>query len=294
MIRKTIFILGTGHCGSTLLDLILGSHSKMFSLGEVYRVVSSEPPIPICDICEGKCEFWKPKLLNSLRDLYADSLPKRIGRKLGLIDTTEVSFYRELAEASHIDIIVDSSKNPGWISRNGRELKTSDIEPVLIYLSRDGRAVVNSYFRKYPDRGLEGLSHNWNSRITAINECFDSWSSDNKIHIRYEDLAKRPITTIKKLMEFIQLPFEEEMMRFWEHDHHLINGNAGTKSMLLKFKDTHKHEQWVKTNEKEYYRDKELGIKFDERWKRELNADQVSIIESVIENLNSSLRENDL
>ena len=50
---KVAFILGTGHCGSTLLDLILGSHSKLFSLGEVYRVVSSEPQIPICDIFDG-------------------------------------------------------------------------------------------------------------------------------------------------------------------------------------------------------------------------------------------------
>lgn len=290
---KVIFILGTGHCGSTLLDLILGSHSKMFSLGEVYRVVSSDPPVPICDICEEDCEFWKPTLLKSIQNIYTDNLPKQIGRKLGVLEAIEVSFYKKLFEASKNNILIDSSKNPGWISRNGRKLRSSNIEPVLIYLSRDGRAVVNSYFRKYPERGLEGISHNWNSRITAINECYDSWLSESKIHIRYKDLAKSPISTIKKLMEFIQLPFEEEMMRFWEHDHHLVNGNAGTKSMLLKFKDANKHKQWVEANDKEYYREKELGIKFDERWKRELSADQVSVIESIIENLNSSLKEDD-
>jgi hypothetical protein len=32
---KVIFILGSGHCGSTLLDLILDSHSKVFSVGEI-------------------------------------------------------------------------------------------------------------------------------------------------------------------------------------------------------------------------------------------------------------------
>ncbi|MGB3342517.1 MAG: sulfotransferase [Aequorivita sp.] len=291
--KKVIFILGTGHCGSTLLDLILGSHTKMFSLGEVYRVVSSSPPVPICDICDEDCEFWKPELLKSIQSLYTDNLPKQIGRKLGVLEAIEVSFYRKLFEASRNNILVDSSKNPGWISRNERKLRASNIEPVLIYLSRDGRAVVNSYYRKYPERGLEGISHNWNSRITAINKCFDSWPSDNKIHIRYEDLAKNPITTIKKLMEFIQLPFEEEMMRFWEHDHHLVNGNAGTKSMLLKFKDTHKHKQWVETNDKEYYREKELGITFDARWRRELSLDQIAIIESITDSLNNPLKEDD-
>lgn len=290
---KVIFILGTGHCGSTLLDLILGSHSKMFSLGEVLRVVSSTPPVPTCDICDESCGFWKPELLEALKNSYNYSIPNRIGRKLGLVRSAEVSFYQNLLKASQKNILVDSSKSAGWITRNGKALKSSGVEPVLIYLSRDGRAVVNSYYRKYPERGLDGISHEWNSRITAINECFNSWANESKTHIRYEDLAKSPIETIQELTKFLQIPFETDMMRFWEHDHHLVNGNAGTKSMLLKFKNTHKHKQWVEANDKEYYKEKELGIKFDERWKRELSADQVSVIESIIENLNSSLKEDD-
>lgn len=288
-----VFILGTGHCGSTLLDLVLGSHSKMFSLGEVYRVVSAEPPDPLCDICEGDCEFWKPELLGALQNLYTDSLPKRIARKLGAMEAKEVSFYSILSQASQKNILIDSSKNPGWITRNAKLLRKSEIEPVLIYLSRDGRAVVNSYFRKYPERGLEAISHNWNSRILAINACFTSWPTKSKIHIRYEALAKNPIKTIEKSLRFLQLPFENEMMHFWKHEHHLINGNAGTKSMLLKFRDKHRHEQWIQTNEKEYYKEKELGIKFDERWRSELNSEQVSIIESITDSLNNTLKENE-
>lgn len=289
---KVVFVLGTGHCGSTLLDLILGSHSEMFSLGEVYRIVDTDLPEPICDICEGQCEFWKPKLLQSIRNSYTDSLPQRIGRKAGLIEKKEVYFYRKLFNASQKNILIDSSKKPGWINRNRKKVKSSNIDPILIYLSRDGRAVVNSYYRKYPERGLEGISHNWNSRISAINKSFDSWPTESKIHIRYEDLAKKPMKTIKRLMEFLKLPFEEDMMQFWEHDHHLVNGNAGTKSMLLKFRDKHRHEKWIDANGKEYYREKELGIKFDERWKRELNLDQIAIIESITDKMNSTLKEN--
>src|SRR5690606_37199165 len=114
--KKVVFILGTGHCGSTLLDLILGSHSKMFSLGEVYRVVSSNPPAPVCDICDGDCAFWKHELLTSLRRSYNPSIMDRIGRKLGLIKDQEVSFYKKFFKISKVDILVDSSKNPGWIT----------------------------------------------------------------------------------------------------------------------------------------------------------------------------------
>lgn len=290
---KVIFILGTGHCGSTLLDLILGSHSKMFSLGEVYRVVSSEPPVPICDICEGPCDFWKPELLSKLQTSYSNSIPQRILRKIGFVEPKEVSFYKALAQASQKQILIDSSKNPGWINRNGNALRASKIQPILIYLSRDGRAVVNSYYRKYPERGLEGISNNWNSRITAINNCFDAWDTDYKIHVRYEELAKHPIKTIEKLSAFLNVTFEPEMMYFWKHSHHLVNGNAGTKSMLLKFKDKHRHEQWVDANEKAYYKEKELGIQFDERWRRELDTDQVEVIEKITDKLNSALKEDD-
>ena len=38
MENQIVFIMGPGHCGSTLLDLILGSHSDCFSLGEVFRL----------------------------------------------------------------------------------------------------------------------------------------------------------------------------------------------------------------------------------------------------------------
>lgn len=288
---KAVFILGTGHCGSTLLDLILGSHSQMFSLGEVYRLVSSEPPTRVCDICEGECEFWTPKLLTALKNSYSTNFTKRIARKIGSIEAKEYSFYRLLLESSQKNILIDSSKNPGWNGRNGKVLKSSNIEPILIYLSRDGRAVVNSYYRKYPERGLEQISHKWNSRIEAINECYDSWPTESKIHIRYEDLAKNPIDTIEKLLTFLNLDFETEMMHFWKHEHHLVNGNAGTKSMLLKFRDKHRHEQWIEDKEKEYYREKELGIKFDERWRRELNPEQISIVERITHGLNSNLKE---
>ena len=33
--RKVVFILGSGHCGSTLLDLMLGAHSRIVGLGEM-------------------------------------------------------------------------------------------------------------------------------------------------------------------------------------------------------------------------------------------------------------------
>jgi hypothetical protein len=288
--NKVIFILGTGHCGSTLLDLLLGSHSKAVSLGEVYTVINKKNTVKLCDFCEDECSLWSRGLHKELLSVYNRNLFQRIITKIGLIPKAEVSFYNSISEKSERNILIDSSKNAGWILRNGRVLKNNKYyKPILLYLSRDGRAVVNSYYRKYPHRGLEKIAYNWNNRISKINGCYEKWPNSYKIHIRYEDLSQKPVETIKSILDFIDEPYEPSMMRFWEHNHHLLNGNAGTKSMLIKFQKQHLHKNWIQVNEKGYYKNHELGIKFDERWITELKKEELAKINDIIAKYNQDL-----
>ena len=61
--RTVVFIMGAGHCGSTLLDLMLGSHPESFSLGELHRLHGlldrdkGSPP-QLCSMCDGPCVYW--------------------------------------------------------------------------------------------------------------------------------------------------------------------------------------------------------------------------------------------
>ena len=77
-IKKVAFIMGPGHCGSTLLDMMLGSHTNAFSLGEIHRMssmltdynVSKKYP-SICGICEGPCPFWNTQIsINRLQRYF--------------------------------------------------------------------------------------------------------------------------------------------------------------------------------------------------------------------------------
>lgn len=288
--RKIVFILGTGHCGSTLIDLLLGSYSKAFSLGEIHRIMNVKPEDKLCDLCEGDCDVWTKHTIQNIQKTYAPHFIQKVKAKLNPDARLEVKFYDEIFKATQSKLIIDSSKNAGWILRNGRALeKSSKYQPILLYLSRDGRAVVNSYFRKYPDRGLETIAHNWNARIKRINECMDKWPNEHKIQIRYKDLAMHPEQTIKYILAKIDGNYEFEMMQFWKHKHHIVNGNAGTKSMLIKFQKQHLHKEWIETNNKAYYEEQELGIKFDERWKRELTIEKIKSIEKIIHKFNSEI-----
>lgn len=286
---KVVLILGTGHCGSTLLDLILGSHSKAFSLGEVYRVLDTQTKI-VCEICGEDCEFWTDELLGKIRSPYRRSLINKLKTRLSIGISKEIKFYSLIAKAANKSILIDSSKKARLIDKTGKVLiKSKQIEPYLIYLSRDGRAVVNSYFRKYPERGLESIAENWNCRIDHINETYENWKN-KKIHIRYEDLAIKPIENIKKISKFIDVAYEDNMMAFWKPNHHSVNGNAGTKSIIYKFRGIHKNDQWYHKNKKEYYKNHELGIRFDERWKEELDKQQIKQIETIISKRNSLIK----
>ena len=63
MSPELIYICGSGHSGSTLLDMILGGHSKISALGEAHRVYLSahnegKVHLCACGLTLEKCEFW--------------------------------------------------------------------------------------------------------------------------------------------------------------------------------------------------------------------------------------------
>lgn len=56
-----IYICSAGHSGSTLLDLLLGSHSRIVSLGEISHLPKNIALNTRCSCGEdvGECEFWQ-------------------------------------------------------------------------------------------------------------------------------------------------------------------------------------------------------------------------------------------
>ena len=140
--RKVVFIMGAGHCGSTLLDLILGSHSRAFSLAE-FHVVSKFIDDPdgarqaICAICGDACEFWNGKApLPSLAPFYSQ---KSIGHKL--LSRGVRAFrnpYAPMFAATDKSVLVDSSKSARWFERQIRYRYTWRSTNPIPHLSGSG------------------------------------------------------------------------------------------------------------------------------------------------------------
>ena len=141
------FILGCGYSGTTLLDLILGSHSRMIGVGEIHAnafdAFLDQNQICTCLFKARECHFWS-KVLKTLHKHTGEEsfrlAPVNGGSDAIVRNTTEL--FRAIKEVSSAEILVDSSKR----TRRAHLLVESGlIQPKIIHLVRDGRAVAYSY-----------------------------------------------------------------------------------------------------------------------------------------------------
>ena len=88
------------------------------------------------------------------------------------------------------------------------------------------------------------------------------------------------------------------MLAYWKPEHHHVFGNAGTRSLIFKFRkqfgyqmteDRQQDEQKETYYGNNYYQDLNLAIKLDQRWKEELSQDQLQIFERIAGNLNQPI-----
>lgn len=86
----TVFVLSAGHSGSTLLDLLVGSHSRVASLGEITYLPRSivRGATCSCGTPVRECEFWKEVVTEVGRkmgkDLFADPYALDLGLMMGM------------------------------------------------------------------------------------------------------------------------------------------------------------------------------------------------------------------
>ena len=314
--RQVLFILGTAHSGSTLLSLMLGSHAQMFALGEISNLPDfHERKRPICDVCEGKCNFWdtqfKPieqkHLANCLSNQRLSKyIPLKVERQIrGLIGRDQIfkpytTIFSKLPEST--EVLIDSTKTVAWIKQQLQlpEFKTQatkGINPKLLYLVRDGRAIMASYLRRKPQLNMKELSQKWVKRITASQAFFDRFPKAERMCISYEELATKTETTLQKVCDFLELDYAPELVHYWEKEHHFVSGNTGTRSLIQKYRRQQEkvsdmnavneaQSQASPKNYKFYAEKVGFQIKLDLRWKSELSLEQIQIFEQIAGEVN--------
>lgn len=298
-----VYIGGTGHSGSTLLDLLLNNHSMIQSTGEVHRLNhyargNLEPCT--CGKPVAECPFWLDveSRLREIRGLPSESRPllsddimirtDAVGRwrgaleKLALVQPSHalarvigrrvapdhhraarasMEWYRAIREATCAALVVDSSKDP-------RRLKwlytVAPAQYRLIYLIRDGRAVTASGIRRR-GHSMEEEATRWRALQRRSQAAQRSIPTGQKLRVMYEELCAEPGRVLREIQQFLGVPEEADVTTIRKEGSHNIGGNA----MRL--------------------RGGETTIRLDDRWKRELDADQLAVFDRIAGPLNRRL-----
>jgi len=235
-----ILLIGAGHSGSTLMDLIMGSHSQIFGVGELSyfsRLYRADSPCG-CGPFLDQCTFWRevfegidfsrlPLVYQPKKDFlfhgdhyYSDGNILDAKRYL---DTLE-DVYRNVIKVSGKKVIFDSSKNPD----RARLITDSDrFDVMVVHLVRDGRGVLFSNTkRKKTALGIiwHWITVNIKSEIVKLRN-----KSGKNITVLYKDLVSHPDKVFRHVLSVQELSFEDSMLHFQKETNHQVGGNGPVK-----------------------------------------------------------------
>lgn len=142
---------------------------------------------------------------------------------------------------------------------------------------------------------MRAVTENWKRQIKEMNAFYASFPKRLRHRISYEALASDPEMVLRSLCKSLDIEFERGMLSYWKHEHHHVFGNGGTRYLIYKYRAQVQGEsealaQRITNAEKYYdsgyYRELSPGIVLDERWRRELPADQEEIFNRLAKDLN--------
>lgn len=136
------------------------------------------------------------------------------------------------------------------------DLRDPRINIIPIFNIRDGRGVCASYWRINPHLPFESV-------VKWYHHAISHWQPpDDAFVIRYEDVMSNPLQQLNRIGDYIGLKYTEESLSHWTEGHHQISGNVHATGSNI--------------------------IQHDERWKRELSADNLNLFDKYCGEINAS------
>lgn len=230
---KVVYVLGTSHSGSTLLTSLLGELDGYFPAAETRLVWHGlERRICGCGRLVTECPVWSPPIhaikhgmgreaAERIVDLQSRTTRRRhLWRLLhdkertsqwaiGLQAYAQVmaDMYSGLAGITSLEAVVDSSKNA---CEAMLLLGLEAVEPYVVHLVRDPRAVAYSVTRARRHRAVDG-GRDWPSE-TAVDWIIINYVAEivrkhyepgRSQLVRYEDLVARPEDTVAGIARMV-------------------------------------------------------------------------------------------
>ncbi len=197
-----IFIVGLPRSGSTLLEQILASHSEIEGTLELPVLPAIKRKAHLLCLAHHNADY-----LEAVGDLSASDLAE-----LGQTYLDEAALFRHQCKAFFTDKLPHNFEHVGLIHKIMPEAKIIDIR-------RNPLDCGFSCFKQRFTRGSEfscNLGHigaYYNGYLTIMDH-WDAVLPERVHHIQYEDLVRSPESEIRRLLDYLGLPFEARCLDF--------------------------------------------------------------------------------
>lgn len=243
------FIVGCGRSGTTLLRAMFDSHPGMAVPPESYFVASmgrhrrryERAGVFVTE------RFIEDLLAHQRFDLWA--LPEREVREVlrdeepaDLPDAIRLT-YRTYAASRGKPRYGD--KTPSYVLHLPL-LADMFPEARFIHIIRDGHDVALSMLNiAWGPNSVEDAALHWRRHVSRGRKEGERLGPERYREVRYEDLVAEPETVIRSLCPFLDLPFEESMLRYFERAEEVMAGSRDRdKHKRLALPPTHGLRDW--------------------------------------------------
>jgi len=224
---RVIYIAGTAHSGSTLLDMMLNAHPEIVSVGELLklnRVIKYSKGIAKATRCSCgavgllQCSFWS-RVNKKVEEATGKSI---IELKIDDYDEGKTepdansAIFRAIAQVSGKKFVVDSSKIP---RRLRHLMRNKELNVYPIHLVRSPAGQIASVISQH---GLMKSILYYEVVHAQIRRALKSIPHGI---VRYEDLVADQTSTLQNILEPIGLDFHPAQLRWAEQEKHSFAGN---------------------------------------------------------------------
>lgn len=205
---EPILLLGSTRSGTTLLSLMLGHHPQIAFVGELEWVW--DHPLERADP-EGPPPADYYAWLATHRHLHHHRL--RVDRSLGLAGLAR-SFLGQMRE--HADPKALKPRFGCQVHRHYARALATWPKARVLHIVRDGRDVCASWLRlDWLGNAYEG-GRRWRDAITQWEAARSSLDRSLRLELRFEDLVREPEGELRRISDFLGVPYDEAMLRFHE------------------------------------------------------------------------------
>lgn len=200
LVRAPVFVMCTVRSGSTLLRVVLNSHSRICAPHELHL----------------------PLLAVGFEEGYTRLAVRELGLNKAQLEYLlwDRVLDRELRRSGK-DVIVEKTPDNALAWRRIVECWP---DARFVYLLRHPAAVVNSLHAALNDRDVGAVVDEVMPYARGMDE---ARAARPGLTVRYEDLVTTPETVMRDVCAFLEVAWEPQMLNYGEHDHGTYEAGIG-------------------------------------------------------------------